>query len=203
MIHMDDPHAFLRSRRSVRRFKPDAVPESVIQTILGTAGFAPSAHNRQPWRYVVITSAEQKSVLADAMGEEFRHDLLADGQTPDEADALVCKSRRRIENAPVVVALCADFACVDNYPDRERQAADSLMLVQDTALGGMQFMLAAHAEGLASCWMCAPLFAPETVRTALALPDTWDPQALILMGYPENIPEPRERKASNAIARFK
>jgi coenzyme F420-0:L-glutamate ligase/coenzyme F420-1:gamma-L-glutamate ligase len=203
MIRMDNMHDFLRSRRSVRRFKPEAVSESVFRTILTTAGFAPSAHNRQPWRYVVITSAEQKNALAEAMGEEFRHDLLADGRTSDEAEAQVRKSRRRIETAPVVVALCADFTCADNYLDRKRQAADSLMLVQDTALGGMQFMLAAHAEGLASCWMCAPLFAPDTVRVTLALPDGWDPQALILLGYPEQIPEPRERKPNSEIAIFK
>lgn len=203
MIRMDNLHAFLRSRRSVRWFKPDPVPKSMIETLLTTAGFAPSAHNRQPWRYVVITTAEQKTALAEAIGEEFRHDLLLDGQTPDDAEAQVHKSRQRIESAPVAVALCADFACADDYPDRERQAADSLMLVQDTALGGMQFMLAAHAEGLASCWMCAPLFAPETMRVTLALPDSWDPQALILLGYPERIPEPRERKPVSEIVVFK
>jgi len=200
---MDSLHGFLRSRRSVRRFKPERVPESVIETILATASFAPSAHNRQPWRYTIITRPEQKMALAAALGEEFRHDLLADGQNPVEAEAEVRKSRLRIESAPVAIALCADFGCADDYPDRERQAADSLMLVQDAALGGMQLMLAAHAEGLATCWMCAPLFAPETVRTTLDLPESWDPQALILLGYPATIPEPRERKAVSEIAVFK
>ena len=200
---MNDTQAFLRSRRSVRRFKPDPVPDSLIETILITAGFAPSAHNRQPWRYVVITSAGQKAALAEAMGEEFRHDLLADGHRADEAEAQVVKSRQRIQSAPVAVVLCADFACADDYPDRERQAADSLMLVQDTALGGMQFMLAAHAEGLSSCWMCAPLFAPETVRSILALPETWDPQALILLGYGDRIPEARVGKPVSETALFK
>jgi nitroreductase len=137
------------------------------------------------------------------MGEEFRHDLLADGYSPDDAAAQVRRSRRRIESAPVVVALCTDFACGDDYPDRERQGADSLMLVQDAALGGMQFMLAAHAEGLATCWMCAPLFAPETVRSTLALPETWDPQALILLGYADRISEPRGRQPVSEIALFR
>lgn len=200
---MVDFDAFLRSRRSVRGFRSEPVADSVIEAILVTASFAPSAHNRQPWRYVVVSNPVHKAALAVAMGEEFRHDLLADGHGADEAEAQVRKSRQRIQSAPVAVVLCADFACADEYGDRERQAADSLMLVQDTALGGMQFMLAAHAAGLASCWMCAPLFAPETVRSTLALPETWDPQALILLGYADRIPPPRERRPVSEIAVFK
>jgi nitroreductase len=108
----------------------------------------------------------------------------------------------RIESAPVVICLFADFGSADPYPDAERQAADSLMLVQDTALSAMQLMLAAHAEGLGTVWMCAPLFAPETVRSTLATPETWEPQALILLGHPEKIPAPRQRKATGEIVRF-
>ena len=200
---MDDFQDFLRSRRSVRRLKPDPVPDSLLETILITADFAPSAHNRQPWRYVVVSSDGQKAMLAEAMGEEFRHDLLVDGHGPEEAADRVLKSRGRIQSAPVVVVLCADFARADAYNDRERQAADSLMLVQDTALGGMQFMLAAHAGGLASCWMCAPLFAPDTVRSTLALPETWDPQALILLGYADRTPDARPRNPVSTIALFR
>src|SRR5215475_1912615 len=54
-ISTTDLHNFLRTRRSIRRFKPDPVPDPVIQNILLTAAFAPSAHNRQPWRFVVVT----------------------------------------------------------------------------------------------------------------------------------------------------
>ena len=73
-----DLHSFLRSRRSVRRFKPYPVPESVIRNILTTTTYAPSAHNRQPWRFVVVTSQEVKSNLADAMAVDFSHDLEQD-----------------------------------------------------------------------------------------------------------------------------
>lgn len=195
-------HDFLRSRRSVRRFKTAPVPRAVIETLLTTAGLAPSAHNRQPWRYVVIDGEERKAGLAAAMGEEFRHDLLTDGSTAADAEAQVNRSRQRIETAPVVICLCADFAAADPYRDADRQTADSLMLVQDAALSGMQFMLAAHAEGLGTVWMCAPLFVPETVRSALDLPESWEPQALILLGHPDKIPEPRGRKTIVEIARF-
>jgi coenzyme F420-0:L-glutamate ligase/coenzyme F420-1:gamma-L-glutamate ligase len=200
---MEEFQAFLRSRRSVRRFRTTPVPTQLIETILTTAGFSPSAHNRQPWRYVVVRGEAAKATLAEAMGEEFRHDLLADGYSPAEAETQVTNSRRRIETAPVVVCLCTDFACIDHYPDPNRRGADSLMLVQDTALSGMLFMLAAHAEGLGTVWMCAPMFAPESVRETLGLPDLWEPQALILMGFAERLPEPRPRKPIHEIAWFR
>ena len=47
-------HNFLRSRRSIRRFRPEPIEDAVIERILTTATYAPSAHNRQPWRFCVI-----------------------------------------------------------------------------------------------------------------------------------------------------
>ena len=195
-------HGFLRSRRSIRRFRQEPVSRSILETILTTASFAPSAHNRQPWRYVVIMNQERKTALARSMAEEFLHDLLGDGQEHQEAEAQVRRSVDRISDAPVVVVLCTDFSCADEYSDSERQSADALMLVQDAALSGLQFMLAAHAEGLGTVWMCAPLFAPETLRSTLSLPDTWEPQALILSGYPGEEKTPRERRSLSDFALF-
>jgi nitroreductase len=57
------------------------------------------------------------------------------------------------------------------------------MAVQSTALAGQNLLLAAHALGLASCWMCAPLFCPDVVAETLGLPEDWQPQALIAVGY--------------------
>jgi nitroreductase len=42
----------------------------------------------------------------------------------------------------------------------------------------------AHALGLAACWVCAPLFTPHLVSDTLGLPDEWQPQGLITLGYP-------------------
>jgi F420 biosynthesis protein FbiB-like protein len=73
---------------------------------------------------------------------------------------------------------------MDAYPDVRRQEAERTMAVQSVALAAGQVLLAAHAEGLGSCWMCAPLFAPGAVREALGLPDSWEPQGLVVLGYP-------------------
>ena len=141
-------HNFLRTRRSIRRFKPDPVPDSVIQNILTTATFAPSAHNRQPWRFVVVTDSSVKEKLADAMAVEFEHDLEQDQLPHDEIQKRITRSRERILAAPVLIILCLDMSDMDVYPDEKRSKAEYLMATQSVANAGMQLLLAAHAEGL-------------------------------------------------------
>ncbi len=192
-----EPQALLQwlcSRRSVRRFKPDPVPEATIQRILETAAWAPSAHNRQPWRFVLVQSRENRQNLAEGMGAEFRQVLLADGLDPVEVENQVARSRDRILEAPVLVMLCLDPTDLDQYSDRARTQAEISMAAQSVALAGGTILLAAHAEGLGGVWVCAPLFAQETVRRALDLPSAWQPQGMILLGYPAKIPEPRPRR---------
>ncbi len=72
-------HDFLRSRRSVRRFKPDPIPDSVIERILTTAAYAPSAHNLQPWRFVVIKNPDVKPRLAKTLTTKMRLDMQTEG----------------------------------------------------------------------------------------------------------------------------
>lgn len=186
-------HAFLQSRRSVRRFTDQIIPPEVLERILETACRAPSAHNRQPWRFAVIVSREGKGHFAAALGADFLRDLLSDGAVPAEAERLVRRSRDRILGAPVVIVLCLTMAEMDVYPDRHRNRAEFRMAMQSVALAGGQLLLAAHAEGLGGVWVCAPLFAQETARQALELPEDWEPQGMILLGYPDAVPAARER----------
>ena len=194
-----DLHTFLRTRRSIRRFKPDLIPDSVIEDILTTATFAPSAHHRQPWRFAVITEPSIKKKLADAMAKKFKLDLEADSISREEIGKKVTRSRDRIITAPVVIILSVDMSDMDTYPDTRRKKAEYLMASQSAAGAGMQLLLAAHAEGLGSVWVCSPLFAQETVQAALGLPKSWEPQAMYFLGYPEEIPQVRERKNLHEI----
>ncbi|MER3459398.1 MAG: hypothetical protein C4309_12880, partial [Chloroflexota bacterium] len=66
-------------RRSIRRYRPEPVPQGLIVRLLEAACWAPSAHNRQPWRFAVIADAEVKERLARAMGARLRADLERDG----------------------------------------------------------------------------------------------------------------------------
>jgi F420 biosynthesis protein FbiB-like protein len=172
------------NRRSLRRYRAEPVPRAVILDLLNSAVWAPSAHNRQPWRFAVTDSAARKHALASAMGDRLRRDLTADGAPPDVIEADAARSYERITGAPVVIALCLTMADMDAYPDARRAQHEWTMAVQSTAMAGQNLLLAAHAHGLGACWMCAPLFCPDVVRNTLELPDSWQPQGLVTLGYP-------------------
>lgn len=193
---------FLRSRRSIRRFKPDPVPDSVIRDILHTATFAPSAHNRQPWRFIVLTEPAAKNHLSEAMAEEFQRDLERDNLPTEEILKRVNRSRERITSAPVVIMLCLDMTEMDTYPDARRNQAEHLIATQSAANAGMQLLLAAHAEGLGGVWVCSPVFAQTIVQNALNISATWEPQAMFLLGYADEHPQLRERKPIEDVVKF-
>jgi coenzyme F420-0:L-glutamate ligase / coenzyme F420-1:gamma-L-glutamate ligase len=174
----------LQSRRSIRSYQPDPVPTTLIEQMLAAATWAPSAHNRQPWRFAVVTQATTKHKLAAAMGNKLRADLAADGLSPVLIEKDTTRSYQRITSAPLLILLCLSMADMDSYPDEQRQQNEWLMAVQSTALAGQNLLLAAHDLGLGACWMCAPLFSPDIVSQVLNLPADWQPQALITVGYP-------------------
>jgi coenzyme F420-0:L-glutamate ligase/coenzyme F420-1:gamma-L-glutamate ligase len=195
-------HDFLRTRRSIRRFNPDPVPDRVIQNILATATYAPSAHNRQPWRFVVVTDKSVQTQLADDMARDFQRDLANDGVSAEKIQAQVKRSKERITSAPVAILLCLDMSEMDSYPDEKRHKAEYMMAVQSVAAAGLQLLLAAHAEGLGGVWACWPLFAQETIQNTLNLSETWEPQAMFFVGYPDFIPKIRDRKRVENVSLF-
>lgn len=187
---LTSPHSFdsllsvLKNRRSIRRYASLPVENAVVLQLLEAAIWAPSAHNRQPWRFVVIQSDDVKAQLAESMSEKLREDLLADSVPIEIVNADITRSRNRITAAPLAILLCLSMVDMDNYPDIFRSQNEYIMAVQSVAMAGQNLLLAAHALGLGACWMCAPLFCPEVVRTVLGLPEDWYPQALLTVGYP-------------------
>jgi coenzyme F420-0:L-glutamate ligase/coenzyme F420-1:gamma-L-glutamate ligase len=175
-------HQLMRTRRSIRSYRGDAIAADVLERLFASAAAAPSAHNRQPWRYVVVDEPQRKQALAAAMGERLAHDRRRDGD-PEEAIARdVSRSYARVTGAPVLILVCLTLEHADAYPDAARSQAEFLMAVQSTAMATQNLLLGAHAEGLAACWMCAPLFCPDVVRSALDVPAHWQPQGLITLG---------------------
>ncbi len=198
-----DLHDFLRTRRSIRRFKPDPVPAAVIERILETATYTPSAHNKQPWRFAVVTDLSAKTRLAEAIRARFRADMTADGAPEDDIADRIARTIRRTREAPLIIVLCRDVTQVRPQPDILRQQAEAIMGVQSVAIAGLQLLLAAHAEGLGATWICWPLFAPQETRAALDLPSDWEPQGMVFLGYSAEEPPIPARKPLSEITLFR
>jgi F420 biosynthesis protein FbiB-like protein len=202
LIERQSGLACLRTRRSVRRFRSDPVPGNLINQILEAATWAPSAHHRQPWRFAVLTGEQVKANLAEAMGAAFLADLTRDGVSVEKAHEQVDRSRLRLNEAPAVIILCCDSTTGDIYPDAARQQSEYLMAIQGVAMAGQNLLLAAAALGLGAVWLCSPLFAPEAIREVLALPHEWEPEGMVLLGYPDAQPPDRPRVPPEEVTRY-
>ena len=174
----------IRNRRAIRKYENRPVPTSILERLIETALWAPSAHNRQPWRFAVLTARQDIERLALSMGEQLRKDRLRDGDPPEVVERDVARSYARITGAPVVVGVFLSVVDMDRYPDLRRSRAEELMAAQSVAMAVQNLWLLAHAEGLGACWLCAPLFVPELVRDILNLPADWQAQGLLTIGWP-------------------
>jgi len=177
-------HRLLKSRRSIRRFEPTPIPDDTMTRVLESAKWAPSAHNRQPWRFAVLANRAWQQRLADAMAAQLTADLQVDGVPQEAIEKDTQRSQQRLTSAAALVVVCLTMGDMDTYPDAIRQQNERIMAIQSTAMAGQNLLLAAHAEGLGGVWMCGPLFCPDVVRTTLELPAAWEPQGVIALGFP-------------------
>ncbi|MCD8480848.1 MAG: nitroreductase family protein [Candidatus Cloacimonetes bacterium] len=143
------------TRHSVRTFLPDPIPKEILQEILEAGRLAPSAQNRQPWRYIVFTDPAKIRELAKKTG-------------------LIGLSNFFIKDAPCVIIACADMK------KNVRINRQDYYLV-DTAISFQQMMLCAHSHGIGSCWLAA--FSEKALAKYLQLPRNWRIVALAPFGY--------------------
>jgi nitroreductase len=206
-----DPFTLMRTRRSIRRFLPEAPPREVIERLLGAAITAPSASNKQPWRFLVVTSV---ALIAD-MAADVRAAVERIAQHIEPASHGAFRAYgdyfTRFERAPVViVALHRPLTVLSNLAepalpvdDRTRIAAmerDSGLM--GTAMALENLLLAAHALGLGASGMTGPLVAVDRLRVRLEVPESWQIAALVALGYPDEHPAPTERKAVDKVVRW-
>ena len=183
-----------RERSSVRSFRRDPIDRELVVRSIEAAGWAPSPHGTQPWRFVLVERQEDRGSLATAMAESWREQLRRDALDEDAIVYRVGRSIERLERAPIVAILCLFLGDAHHYPDAVRQRAEELMAIQSLGAAAQNFLLALHANGLDSGWMCAPLFNPDTIRRELNLDASLQPQAMFPIGRMENPPRRRPRK---------
>jgi coenzyme F420-0:L-glutamate ligase / coenzyme F420-1:gamma-L-glutamate ligase len=175
---------WLVTRRSVRSFTGKSIDKSIIKKIIEIGVHAPNAHNRQPWRFVVLSSEEKRKQLAESMEGSFRNALIQEGQSVKAAAEKIKKSKSRLVSAGVAILVCYDSDEMDQHTDMVRNQGELIIGMQSVAMAGNQILLAAHSMGLGGVWVCSPLFAQNEVISSFDLASSWYPQGLILLGHP-------------------
>jgi len=188
-----------KNRRSIHEYSSKEISKKVLHRVFEAARWAPSAHNAQSWRFIVIRDSAIKWRLARTMASRWNKDLIKNGVQRENREILIKNSIERFTSAPIVIVACLTMEDMDEYPDERRQKIEHIMAIQSVAAAIENMLLAAHSEGLGSCWFCAPLFCQGAVRKVLGIPRDVEPQALITMGYSVNEPRPPLRKPLDKI----
>jgi len=182
----------LKERRSVRKYQQRPVPQQLIREVLEAASWAPSAHNAQPSRFLVLIDPQVKRRLAEAMANAWAADMAKDG-TGVEPETFKLRVER-FATAPALVLACMSMEGMAEFPDVEKRRLERDLAVQSLAAAVENLLLAAHSMGLGASWFCAPAFCKGAVREVLEIPADVEPQALIAMGYPAEEPRAPPRK---------
>ena len=182
------------ARRSVRSFEDRPVPRAAVLRAISLAVQAPAPHHSAPWRFSLLADPAEKDEMSRAMGATWREDLTADGLPREKVDAILARSHSLLTGAPLLTICSADTARAHAYPDERRRLAEWSLFAHATGAALQVYMVALAEEGIASCWISAPVFCRGVVRAHLGLPETVEPQALVLVGYPAPDYEPRPRE---------
>ena len=198
----------IKDRRSIRKFKPDAISEMDLHTILEAGIAAPSSKNRQPWHFTVVRG-DAKEELARVMERGLNLEIKAhEPFLPDSMKFIngAFTSVNVMREAPVVVLVsndlgrCTDFA--SNLSVDERVA--ELCNVQSVAAAVENMLLAAQELGIGSLWICDIFFAYPELSEWMEKKNLSHGMlvAALAFGYGDEAPKARTRKSLHDVVTF-
>jgi nitroreductase len=162
----------IKERKSVRRYKPGAIPEEVLFRVLEAARHSPSGKNLQPWKFILVKDSSLKQRIAKASNGQY---FMAE--------------------APLIVVACG-------FPDDCYSHMGNYMKSWpvDVAIAMEHLILQAQEEGLGTCWIGA--FEERDVKSILNIPDDVKVLALTPLGFPDVVPVSRGRKKLEEIISY-
>lgn len=193
----------LRSRRSYKlEFNDRKINIALIEESIELARWAPSAHNGQFWRYVIIEQGSSRENLIENMNNKLKEDLLREGRSKDYIQRKIEKTRTNFLSCPYLILLCLDKKGLEKYSDSDREKNEYIMGVQSVSASATYLLLAFEIKGLAACWYCAPLFAKDIIKDTLNLPNSFIPMAFFTVGYSmKESPKPNRKDLKDIIFR--
>ncbi|WP_371368145.1 Bifunctional F420 biosynthesis protein FbiB [Sporomusa rhizae] len=180
----------VKSRRSVRKYKTEPVSKENILKLLDCANWAPSASNRQPWEFLVVSGAWIKRLSESYRDivEKFTSNVKIKNIGNIASNKAFLRFASDYGSAPVVVVVL-----VKKHSDPKEAKAD----LESASAAMENFVLAAANLGLGTCWMTGPLYDENGLHDILSIQDDKEIVAVTPLGYPEDTPKPVPRKDPN------
>ena len=196
----------LKSRRSIRAYKPDSVPDEFIQQIIEAARWAPSGGNSQPWEFIVIKKKEIKDRIADLFVESTKPIRQAELTREKElrVPALEGESTEPgFKNAPVFILLCGDPRVNEAFPLLVYQKNGPEILISNLASAFLCMQLAAKSLGLGSQWVSATGgIMEDLLKNLLDIPKEFKIYDMMAVGYPAAKPRQKLMREKKTMVHY-
>ncbi len=175
-----------KTRRSVRKFKSDCVPENHVRKIIDMARTAPTSGNQQPWKFLVITDREKvellKKELLDSYMERIKERGIKDQKILEERKLRMEEYYSNYLSAPVNIVVLTDSQ--SKYPSYNRY---------DGPLAAGYLMLAARALGYGTVFATDSI-PPDITKKVFEIPENYEIVCFTPLGVPETWPEAKQKK---------
>lgn len=183
----------ISTTRSIRRIKPDPVPDDVLDRVLQAAVWAPSGGNRQPWRMVVVRDAAVKKKLRDLYVDEwatyvdFNMNNVKDSpqEVKDRVAATLAPGTAladTLDQVPVIVMFVHDSRLI--YVTDNELGRTSVVGGASLYPAVQNLLTAAREEGLGGVLTTLICRREPEVQSILALPPEWAVHAMVPLGWP-------------------
>lgn len=187
----------IETRRSIRKFKPDAVPQELILQALEAARLAPSSKNDQPWKFLVL-GPESKARALNATDAGIRTRMENGGNRQMLAGA--AHTLRIMRSAPTIILLINPLAAHPRSTISEMDHVTEMLNGVSHGAAVENFILEAESLGLGTLWIGFTIMAYEEITEAMGIEGQLT--GALAVGFPDEHPDPRPRKLLNEIAEF-
>ncbi len=201
----------IRGRRSIRKFKQDQVPEEDIRRMIEAATLAPSAGNKQMWKFIAVSNKQILKEMAEAVIKKLDDFAsLPEGKPYRDSIEAAKKWSAFFCEAPVTIVVLGERyrSTIDEIMEKRgaslaeidelRQRPD----IQSIGAAIQNLCLSAYAMGYGTCWMSAPCIAGFEIKEILGVKPPWEVIALVPVGIPDESPAARPRKPLEEVLEF-
>ena len=191
MKTLKDIIEIIKTRRSVREYKEDAIPDEDIEFLIDCARFAPTGFNAQPWKFMVVKNKDTKREISER-GKKTLLPMIEpvkdkSQKMEDFISFLKTEGTDLFYDAPVLVIILGN--------------ENAMTTDNDCSMAAQTMMLAAHSKGIGSCWIGAaqPALMDEGFLKELGVPDGYKVVAPLIFGYPKGETEMPEKNEPEVI----
>ena len=197
VMDYEDLLELIKNTRSIRRFRPEPVPDEYVDKIIEAGRWAPSAGNSQPWEFIVVKKQELKDQIVQIIAEQnvfsAKMELTREPEQRFQGQIFRPPEQLYYREAPVFIIVCGDPRTKEAYPLTIMLQRGETMFISSLANAYLYMSLAATTLGLASEWVSsvATAYPHCLVKDLLGVPPDYEIYDMMAVGYPASEPKPR------------